>query len=79
MSSLTDPIDHADPITPHDDNDLANVTRGLYVGVAGDVAVHMADGDAVTFTALSAGVFHPIRVKRVLATGTAATNVVGGW
>jgi hypothetical protein len=66
-------------ITPSDTTDVTGgILRGFYVGVAGDVAVIMADGSAVTWPALSAGVPHPIQVKRIKATGTTATGIVGG-
>jgi len=65
-------------ITPDDNTDLSASTRGLYVGASGDVTVIMErDTAAITFTALAAGVVHPLRVKRVLATGTTATGIVG--
>jgi hypothetical protein len=64
-------------ITPDDNNDLAAITRGIYVGVAGDLRVVMARGQTVLFKALAAGIIHPISASRVLATGTAATNIVG--
>ncbi len=67
-------------ITPNDGTDLPadEWTRGLYVGVAGDVAVIMVgDTASVVIPALAAGVLHPIRVRRVLATGTTATGIRG--
>jgi len=64
-------------ITPHDTNELVRVTRGIYVGVAGDVKVEFYSGDIVTFKDLAAGVIHPLRVKRVYETGTDATDIVG--
>jgi hypothetical protein len=76
--SLTGPLTRAFSITPHDSNDLAQTTRGLYVGVAGNVRVILAgDTDAVTLTGLAAGMVHPFRVKRVLSTSTTATSIVG--
>ena len=77
MSGLIDPADGAFAITPSDTEDLEQVTRGLYVGVSGDVKVDMANGDAVTFVSLAAGVIHPLRVRRVYSTGTAATSILG--
>ena len=74
---LSSPADNAFAITPHDSNELAYTTRGLYVGVQGDVKVQMISGDTVTFVELAAGVIHPLRVKQVFNTGTAATNLVG--
>lgn len=51
----------------------------LYVGVAGDLVVEMANsGLQATFTAAANG-YHPIQVNKVLATGTAATNIVALW
>lgn len=67
------PAGNAFTITPHDTNELAFVTRGLYLGVSGDVAMILAnDTEPVTFTNLLAGVVHPFRVKLVRATGTDA-------
>jgi hypothetical protein len=76
--SLTGPLTNAVAITPHDSNDLAQTTRGLYVGVAGNVRVIFAgDTEAVTLTGLAAGMVHPFRVTRVLSTSTTATGIVG--
>ena len=75
---LDSPASHAFAITAHDTNDLSYTTRGLYVGVSGDVKVDTAGGEsAVVFTALAAGVLHPLRVTRVYDTDTDATNIVG--
>jgi hypothetical protein len=71
------PASSAFAITPHDTDELVRVTRGIYVGVAGDVTVKMFSDDIVTFKDLAAGVIHPIRVKLVYDTGTDATDIVG--
>lgn len=64
-------------VTPSDGTDLAAVSRGLYVGVAGDVSVILAnDSAAVTLTGLASGIVHPLRAKRVRSTGTTATGIV---
>lgn len=64
-------------VTPHDTNDLANVSRALWVGGAGNVAVILAgDSSAVTFTGVPAGTLLPLRVKRVMSTNTTATTIV---
>ena len=73
---LIDPGSTYVEITPSDANDLAAITRGIYVGTSGDLAVHDVDGNAVTFVGLAAGVVHPLRVRRVLATST-ADDIVG--
>ena len=62
-------------VTPHDSTNLDQETRGLYVGVSGDV-VAIIGGVAITFTAMAAGIIHPIAVTRVNSTNTTATNIV---
>jgi hypothetical protein len=54
---------------------LANPSRGLYVGGAGNVAVTMAGGGDVTFSGVPAGMILPIRVTHVLG-ATTATNII---
>jgi hypothetical protein len=71
------PAEKYNAITPHDTNDLSTPTRGLYVGVSGDVKVISLDGNDVTYTGLMAGIIHAISCTRVYATGTTATNIVG--
>lgn len=73
-AGLTSPAVQAEAVTPSNTVDLVNVSRALWVGVAGDVKVTMASGQAVTFTALTIG-WHPLRVSRVWSTGTTATNI----
>lgn len=74
---LASPADIGFDITPHNTNDLAVYTRGIYVGVSGDVKVDLVNSGTITFANLAAGIIHPIRAKRVYATGTAATGIVG--
>jgi hypothetical protein len=70
-------------VTPSDTVDLPlGPTRGLYIGsaTACPVAVILADDtSAVTFAAVPTGTFMPIRAKRVLATGTTCTPIIGMW
>jgi hypothetical protein len=66
----------AGAITPHDTNELTAVTRGIWVGVTGHVAVILADDtSAVTFTNVPVG-FFPVQAKTVLSTGTTATGLI---
>ena len=58
-------------------HDLPQMTRGVMVGSAGDVAVVLKSGDAITLPALSPGVIYPLRIARVLATGTTASGIKG--
>ena len=82
---IQQPGRHAANITPNDSRDLANIPRGIYVGGAGDLDVTMlgegevGSGGRVTFVGLLAGSIIPIRVSRVWAAGTTATNLRGIW
>jgi hypothetical protein len=72
---------HAAAVTPHASNNFA---RGLmdafYVGVTGNVVavIDTPTGEVtVTFTGVPAGAIIPLRCKRINASGTTATNIVG--
>ncbi|MFM9871991.1 MAG: hypothetical protein ACKVQS_00840 [Fimbriimonadaceae bacterium] len=71
-----DPVFDAFAVTPSDTADLAQVTRGVYVGGAGALKVTLAGGSTVTFTGLTAGIW-PFEVVRIFATGTTATGLIG--
>lgn len=61
-------------VTPSDTVDLPNgITAGVYVGGSGTLVCTLADGMDITFTALQAGVVHPIAVKRIKTTSGATT------
>lgn len=64
-------------VTPSDSVDLAVVTRGLYVGVAGNISVNMSGNGAVVIP-VQAGL-HPLSVSRINSTGTTATGIVAVW
>ena len=75
-------IKNAAACTPSDSTDLASPTRGLYVGVTGNVAVIFVggkDADTVTLVGLAAGVWHPMQVRRVMSTNTTATSIIVGY
>ena len=76
-ASLTSPVMGGFDITPDDGADLPKVTRGLMVATAGDVAVKFKSGDTLTLPGLTPGVVYPLRVARVMATGTTATGLKG--
>ena len=75
MNSHSDPATHASAVTKSDTTVLAGVV-GIYVGGAGNLAVTMNSGVDVIFPAVPVGSILPIRVTKVLSTGTTATNVV---
>jgi hypothetical protein len=64
-------------IVPDDVVDLPNATRALVLASGGDVSVILRNGDAITLPGLTAGVVYPVRVSRVLVTGTTATGLKG--
>ncbi len=78
-TTLTAPARDAEAILPSDSTDIATLPRALYVGSAGDVAVAMAGGASVVFRNVPAGALLAIRPRRVLATGTTATDLVALW
>jgi argininosuccinate synthase len=56
-------------------NALPHITRGLYVGVSGNVTVTLLGGQSVTFAGLAAGAVHPIACTHV--TAATATGIIG--
>lgn len=70
------PCRRALAITPHDTNELEFVTRFIYVGGTGDVAVVTEYGDTVTFKNVPVGTQLRVAAKKVLTTST-ATLIVG--
>lgn len=70
------PARNAEAVTPHDTDELATVSRALWVGGAGNVSVLMAGGETVTISGVAAGTLLPIQVRRVNATNTTATLMV---
>ncbi len=57
------------------DSTVFPITRAIYVGTTGDIAVHMADGQTITFKTVPVGPF-PIQVDQVLSTGTTAAELI---
>lgn len=72
---LSSPAVGAAAVTPNDSTGI-DVTRSLYVGTAGNVAVEMKDGTEVTFTNVQDGSLLPLRVSKVKSTNTTATNII---
>jgi hypothetical protein len=67
-------------VSPSNSSDLPHVTLGILLSATGDVAVIMADDldtDTFVLTDLAGGVVHPLRIRRILATGTDAITIVG--
>lgn len=74
---LESPVTDGFAIAPNDTEDLPELTRALYVGSAGSVALILASGTTVTLAGIAGGTILPLRVSRVLATATTAGGIVG--
>lgn len=62
--------------TLSDVNELPFVTRAVSFEVQGDIKVVMADDDTpVVLPGLVAGVLHPLCVRQIYSTGTAASGI----
>lgn len=76
-ASLNAPAFTATAITPSDSTDLGFTCRAVYVGTAGNLAVRMkGSATTVTFVNCAAGSILPLRLDRVLATGTTASSLI---
>lgn len=75
--SLSSPADHGFPISPSDSLDLTEPTRAIYVGTGGNLAVTLLSGAELTLANIPTGSIVPIRIRRIKATNTTATNLVG--
>ncbi len=78
---MTSPATHAFTITPTDLDDpdspmLPAITRAVYVGSGGDLAVVMQSGEAVTFIGVPTGSLIPIRIQAV-SDDSSADDLVG--
>lgn len=77
----TDPSREIVAITPSNSNELAKYVRSLRVGGGGTIIVlpieAVSDTDTVTITNVADGETLPIGVRRVHATGTTCSNIVG--
>lgn len=66
-------------IAPNDSTDLPHVTRAIYVGQSGQISAQLASGATIDLAAVPGGTMLPLRVRRVLSTGTTAGALVGLW
>lgn len=77
LQSVLTPSEDPFEVTPNDSTDLAAIPKALYIGGAGDIVLIAKDSDSsVTFVGVPAGTQLQVRAKRILATGTTATNIV---
>ena len=77
-TALSSPARNCYAITPNDSVDLSVVCRSLFVGGAGDVSVILAnDSSSVVFKNVPMGSVLPVFAKKVEATLTTATDILG--
>jgi len=57
------------------DSTIIPVTRGLYVGVTGNINVRMADGMDALFSNVPVGIL-PVQVDKVYSTSTTASSIL---
>jgi hypothetical protein len=78
----TAPAHNAFVVTPSNTTDFKDdageyVPRAIYVGVSGNITVDMlGNGTSILFSNVPVGMWS-IRVSKIYATGTTATNMVG--
>lgn len=53
------------------------ITRAIYIGNSGDVAVEFKSGNTEIFRNAISGTILPIRITQVLTVGTSANNIIG--
>lgn len=79
----TVPAERMAAVTPSNSVSFTYLTRGLYIGVGGDVSVNALNESGVlatcVFVGVAAGTVLPITCDRVNDTGTTATSIVALW
>jgi hypothetical protein len=63
-------------VTPSNTTNLTRFSKALYIGSAGNLTVEMEDGTQVLYANVPAGTTLNIKVAKVMASGTAAGNIV---
>lgn len=61
-------------VTPNDNTVL--VAGTLFIGSTGNVTVRTVGQDVITFTNVANSFILPVKVDKVLSTGTTASNIV---
>lgn len=81
MSGVVDtgPATGVVSITPSDTIMLAKITVAVWIGGEGDMSVLMSDDTSEIIKGIVGGTLLPCRVKRVNATGTTASDILGWY
>ena len=75
---LAGPFQNAAAVTPHDTNDLANVSAAIQAAGAGNIVMVTQGGSTATL-AFADGQLMPIRATLIKATSTTATGITTLW
>ena len=78
MSAVNDTLTEFQIITPSDTLADRQASVAILTNADGPVSVVTMTGEVVVIPSLAAGIWHPMRIKWVRATGTTATSVVFG-
>lgn len=76
---LTYPGSHAIVVSPNDSTPLPFVSRGIYVGTTGNIALVLQSDPLsapVVFSNVQSGSLLPLRATYVMNTNTTASNIV---
>lgn len=77
-SNPSSPSEICFPIVPDDAADIQMGTKAIYVGLGGNLTIiPVRNQTPVLFTNIAPGSVLDVRVRRVLATGTTAGDIVG--
>ena len=80
VTALTAPADAGEAVefgSPAEDYEFAKVTRSLHVGGAGTVMVIFKTGEDPVPMVCAGGDLLPVRARKIAASGTTATGIVG--
>ena len=80
FNGVSDPGTRAAAIVPSDTVDLPDIPKGIYVGTGGNITMigvgAPVGATGVTWKNVPAGSLIPFRARRILATGTTATDML---
>jgi hypothetical protein len=79
VETLADPAEGGEAVNISvADHTFTKPALALYVGTTGNIAVVTWDGSELTVPNVPVGIL-PLRVQKVVRTGTTASNMIGLW
>lgn len=73
---LQAPLESGETITPHATNEFSAISRGIWVGVGGNIAIKPMSGADFTLVGVPSGTLLPIRALAVRLAGTTASSLI---